>query len=48
MYENLLTAMAANKIKPVIDRVFTFDQIHDALAYMQSGDKVGKIVIRVQ
>jgi NADPH:quinone reductase-like Zn-dependent oxidoreductase len=47
MYENLLTAMAANKVKPVIDRVYTFDQIHDALAYMQSGDKVGKIVIRV-
>jgi NADPH:quinone reductase-like Zn-dependent oxidoreductase len=47
MYEDLLAAMARNKIKPVIDRVFAFEQVMDAVAYMESGDKVGKIVITV-
>ncbi|MDX2145727.1 MAG: NAD(P)-dependent alcohol dehydrogenase [Rhodospirillaceae bacterium] len=47
MYEDLLTAMARNKVKPVIDRVFPFEQVMDAVAYMESGDKVGKIVIRI-
>ncbi len=47
MFEDLLTAMATNKIKPVIDRVYTFDQVREAIAYLESGEKVGKIVIRV-
>lgn len=47
MFEDLLAAMATNNIKPIIDRVYAFDQVHDAIAYMQSGDKIGKIVIRV-
>ncbi|MSO98876.1 MAG: NAD(P)-dependent alcohol dehydrogenase [Rhodospirillaceae bacterium] len=48
MFEDLVKAMTANKIKPVIDRVYNFDQVREALAYMESGEKIGKIVIKVQ
>ena len=39
-------AMAVNKIHPVIDRVFKFDQAKEAYAYMQSGRHFGKIVVQ--
>lgn len=48
MFVDLITAMDAHQIKPVIDRVFAFDEIYDAIAYMKSGDKLGKVVIKVQ
>ena len=47
MFVDLIRAMVANDIKPVIDRVFDWDDIYDAIDYMQSGEKIGKIVIRV-
>ena len=34
-------------IKPVIDRVFPFDQAIDAYKYQASGQMVGKVVIRM-
>jgi len=34
-------------LKPVIDKVFEFDQIKDALKYMESGSHFGKIVVRI-
>ena len=42
-----LPSMVSNDIKPVIDRVFDWDDVYDAIEYMQSGEKIGKIVIRV-
>ncbi|MDX2224997.1 MAG: NAD(P)-dependent alcohol dehydrogenase [Rhodospirillaceae bacterium] len=47
MFEDLLTAMSRNRIAPVIDRVYAFDEAAEAVRYMQSGEKVGKVVIRV-
>ena len=47
MFEDLIQAMVTNNIKPVIDRVFDWDDVYDAIEYMQSGEKIGKIVIRV-
>ena len=47
MFEDLIQAMTANDIKPVIDRVFDWDDIFDAIDYMQSGKKIGKLVIRI-
>lgn len=35
------------KTKPVIDKVFNFDQAIDAFAYFESQQHVGKIVIKV-
>jgi len=40
-------AIAANKIKPAIDRVFGFDEVRSAFNHMAAGAHFGKIVIRV-
>lgn len=47
MLENMNRAVSANKLEPVIDKVFDLDEVGDALAYMQSGSHFGKIVVRV-
>jgi NADPH:quinone reductase-like Zn-dependent oxidoreductase len=46
-FEELLRAIQANGIKPVIDKVFPFDQVPDAFRRLGSGGFVGKIVIRL-
>jgi alcohol dehydrogenase len=38
----------AGKIKPVIDREFAFDQLPDALAYLEKGRARGKVVLKVK
>ncbi len=48
MFEDLLEAMVINNITSVIDRVYAFDDFLEAIPYMESGDKLGKIVIKVQ
>ncbi|MDE0243754.1 MAG: zinc-binding dehydrogenase, partial [Gammaproteobacteria bacterium] len=47
MFTDLIRAMVRNDIRPVIDRVFDWDDVYDAIDYMQSGEKIGKLVIRV-
>jgi NADPH:quinone reductase-like Zn-dependent oxidoreductase len=47
MFEALNRAITANAIKPVIDRVFGFDEVQAAYQHMASGAHFGKIVIRV-
>jgi 2-desacetyl-2-hydroxyethyl bacteriochlorophyllide A dehydrogenase len=37
----------AEKIKPVIDRVFPFDSIKEALEYTSKGHAVGKVLIQI-
>jgi len=39
-------AIAVNRLKPVIDRVFPFDEAVDAFRYYQAGKFFGKIVIK--
>jgi NADPH2:quinone reductase len=39
---------ASGKIKPLIDRVFPFEQLAEAKAYMESNQHLGKIVLKVQ
>jgi NADPH:quinone reductase-like Zn-dependent oxidoreductase len=47
MFEAMNRAIAANGIKPVIDKVFGFDEVQAAYKHMTSGAHFGKIVIRV-
>jgi NADPH:quinone reductase-like Zn-dependent oxidoreductase len=47
MFEAMNAAITANRIKPVIDRVFGFDEAPAAYKHMASGAHFGKIVIRV-
>ena len=35
------------KLKPVVDKVFAFDDLPDALRLMQAGGHFGKIVVKV-
>jgi NADPH:quinone reductase-like Zn-dependent oxidoreductase len=44
--EELAAAVAANRIKPLIDRVFDFDAVRDAYDYQKRG-AFGKVVIRI-
>ncbi len=47
MFEDMNAAITLNKLKPVIDKVFEFEQAPEALRYMESGAHFGKIVVRV-
>jgi NADPH:quinone reductase-like Zn-dependent oxidoreductase len=40
-------AIALHQLRPVIDRVFSFDEAREALRYMEAGAHFGKIVVRV-
>lgn len=44
---DILPFIASGKIKPVIDRVFSFSELPAAKAYMESNAQVGKIAVRM-
>jgi NADPH:quinone reductase-like Zn-dependent oxidoreductase len=43
---DLSRAVAATGLKPIIDRVFAFDEAREAFAHLEGGSHLGKIVIR--
>ena len=45
MFENMNRAMAANGLRPAIDRLFAFEESAEALRFLQSAQHFGKIVI---
>jgi NADPH:quinone reductase-like Zn-dependent oxidoreductase len=45
MFEELNRAIAANELRPVIDRVFPFEQAREALRHLRQAGHVGKVVI---
>jgi NADPH:quinone reductase-like Zn-dependent oxidoreductase len=47
MFEDMNKAIAVNNLKPVIDRVFNFDEAREALKYMESGSHFGKILLNI-
>jgi NADPH:quinone reductase-like Zn-dependent oxidoreductase len=47
MFNAMNRAIAANAIKPVIDKVFGFDDVQAAYKHMVAGTHFGKIVIRL-
>ncbi|MGZ5048832.1 MAG: quinone oxidoreductase family protein [Usitatibacter sp.] len=44
---DLMPAIAAGRIRPVIDRVFAFGQLAEARAHMESNEHLGKIVLAI-
>lgn len=44
---DILPAIESGRITPVVDRVFSFDQLPEAKAYMESNAMVGKIVVKI-
>ncbi|MFT3848974.1 MAG: NAD(P)-dependent alcohol dehydrogenase [Propionivibrio sp.] len=47
MFEAMNRAIALHRMKPVVNRVFSFDEAVDALKYLKSGDHFGKVVLTV-
>jgi NADPH:quinone reductase-like Zn-dependent oxidoreductase len=47
MFEQMNRAIEVNQIKPVVDKIFPFEQAPDAWRCLASGDFFGKIVIRI-
>jgi NADPH:quinone reductase-like Zn-dependent oxidoreductase len=46
-HEAMNRAISANLLRPVIDRVFGFDEAREAYAYYRDGAPFGKVVIAV-
>jgi NADPH:quinone reductase-like Zn-dependent oxidoreductase len=46
MFEAMLRAIDQHKVQPVVDKVFAFEQLKEALAHLKSGAQFGKICIR--
>lgn len=47
MFEAMNEAILLNGMRPVIDRVFSFSELPQALAHMESGAHFGKIVLKI-
>jgi NADPH:quinone reductase-like Zn-dependent oxidoreductase len=47
MFEAMNRAIALHRMKPVVDRVFAFHEIREALRYLESGAHLGKISLRM-
>jgi NADPH:quinone reductase-like Zn-dependent oxidoreductase len=47
MFEEMKAEIVGARLRPVVDRVFGFDEAREAFSYMESGSHFGKIVIRV-
>jgi NADPH:quinone reductase-like Zn-dependent oxidoreductase len=45
MFEEMNKAIEGNRLKPVIDKIFSFKEVPDALRHMESCSHFGKIVI---
>ena len=41
----LCQLMARDAYRPVVDRTFDFDELRDAYAYVDTGRKVGNVVV---
>lgn len=46
MFEDMNRMISLHRLKPVIDKVFGFEETKDALKYMESGAHFGKIVVK--
>ena len=44
----ITTLIESGIIKPIVDKVFPFEQTNDALAYVESGRAKGKVVVKVK
>ena len=47
MFEDMNRAIGVNGLRPVIDRVFPFQEAREALRNLQAAGHIGKVVISV-
>ena len=46
-FEQMNRAIASHQLHPVIDRVFSFEEVKEAYNYFDKGEHMGKVIIRV-
>jgi NADPH:quinone reductase-like Zn-dependent oxidoreductase len=46
-FERMFRGMEAAELRPAIDRVFAFEEVHEALRHLQAGRHVGKVCVDV-
>lgn len=44
-FEAMLRAIEQHRLKPVVDRAFAFEELKEAMAYLQSGAQFGKVCV---
>jgi len=44
-FEAMLRAIDQHRLRPVVDRVFAFEELKEAMAYLQSGAQFGKVCL---
>ena len=44
-FEAMLRAIDQHRLKPVVDRVFQFEELKEAMAYLQTGAQFGKVCL---
>lgn len=47
MFEDMNRAIALHKLRPVVDRVFNFNEVPAAIKYLESGAHFGKVAIKL-
>lgn len=47
LFEEMGRALSQNHLKPVIDRVFPFEQAREAFQHMAAGAHFGKVVVAI-
>lgn len=45
--ENIWPLIEQNKIKPIIDKVFSIDDVEDAHRHLESGNIIGKVILKL-
>jgi NADPH:quinone reductase-like Zn-dependent oxidoreductase len=47
MFEEMNRAIGVNRLNPVVDRVFPFEEAREAFRHLEAAGHVGKVVISV-
>lgn len=47
MFEDMNRLICQHSLKPVVDKIFEFEEAREALKYMESGAHFGKIVVKI-
>jgi NADPH:quinone reductase-like Zn-dependent oxidoreductase len=46
-FDALMKAVAVNRLRPVVDKAFEFDQAPEAFKFLKAGQHFGKVVIKI-
>lgn len=47
MFERFVQALDATKLRPIIDKTYSFADLKDAYAHLESGEHLGKVVVQI-